>query len=56
MGYPHKPHPNETLVLSEHFGDPDARTYEGWVKRGGYEVLEKALGMEPAAGPASRPA
>ena len=29
MGYPHKPHPKETLVLSKHFGEADARTYKG---------------------------
>ena len=48
MGYPHKPHPKETPVLSQYFGDPEARTYAGWVKRGGYEALKKALGMTPA--------
>ena len=45
MGYPHPSHPKETVVLSKHFGDPEARTYAGWVKRGGYEALRKALGM-----------
>jgi NADH-quinone oxidoreductase subunit F len=49
MGYPHKPHPKETQVLSTHFGDAEARSYDGWVKRGGYEALERALSMEPAA-------
>ena len=49
MGYPHKPHPNETVVLSEHFGDAEARSYDGWVQRGGYEALKKALAMEPPA-------
>jgi NADH-quinone oxidoreductase subunit F len=48
MGYPHKPHPNETVVLSQYFGDGEARTYDGWVKRGGYVALKRALGMEPA--------
>ena len=48
MGYPHKPHARETVVLSKHFGDADARTYKGWVKRGGYETLTQALAMEPA--------
>ena len=48
MGYPHRPHPKETPVLSQYFGDPEARTYAGWVKRGGYEALKKALGMTPA--------
>jgi NADH-quinone oxidoreductase subunit F len=48
VGYPHKPHPKETVVLSQYFGDAEARSYGGWVKRGGYVALEKALGMEPA--------
>ncbi len=45
MGYPHPSHPKETPVLSKYFGDIGARTYDGWVKRGGYEGLKKALGM-----------
>jgi NADH-quinone oxidoreductase subunit F len=49
MGYPHTPHERETLVLSEHFGAVEARTYDGWIKRGGYQALERALGMEPQA-------
>ena len=49
MGYPHPPHARETQVLSTHFGDEGARTYDGWVKRGGYEGLKKALGMTPDA-------
>ncbi|MFL5575418.1 MAG: NADH-quinone oxidoreductase subunit NuoF [Gemmatimonadaceae bacterium] len=49
MGYPHPPHPRETLVLSKHFGDPAARTLDGWRARGGYRALEQALGMDPAA-------
>ena len=49
MGFPHKPHARETVVLSKHFGDADARSYKGWVKRGGYEALKKALAMQPAA-------
>ena len=48
MGYPHKPHPNETVVLSQYFGDAEARRYDGWVKRGGYQALKQALAMEPA--------
>ena len=44
MGYPHKPHERETLVLSKHFGDAEAIALDGWQKRGGYEALEKALG------------
>jgi NADH-quinone oxidoreductase subunit F len=46
MAYPYR-HEKETRVLSEHFGDPEARTLEGWRKRGGYEALRKALGMAP---------
>ena len=48
MGYPQKPHARETVVLSKYFGDADARTYKGWIKRGGYEMLAQALTMEPA--------
>src|SRR6266700_2975999 len=47
MGYPHKPHPKETVVLSQYFGDADARTVKGWTKRGGYEALAQALKMQP---------
>jgi NADH-quinone oxidoreductase subunit F len=47
MGYPHPSHPKEMPLLSRHFGDTGARSYEGWVKRGGYEALRKALGMTP---------
>ena len=46
MAYPYR-HERETRVLSEHFGDPEARTLEGWKKRGGYQALKKALGMAP---------
>jgi NADH-quinone oxidoreductase subunit F len=49
MGYPHKAHPRETTVLSQHFGDPDARSLAGWRQRGGYRALEQALTMEPGA-------
>ena len=49
MGYPFKPHQRETTLLSQHFGDPEAATLDGWKKRGGYQALEKALGMEPVA-------
>ena len=49
MGYPHPPHEKETVVLSEYFGDAEARTYKGWVKRGGYQALKQALAMDPAA-------
>jgi len=49
MGYPHPTHPKETPVLSKHFGDAGARTFDGWVQRGGYAALRKALGMTPEA-------
>ncbi len=45
MGYPHPSHAKEQPVLSKHFGDGAARTYDGWVKRGGYAALKKVLGM-----------
>jgi NADH-quinone oxidoreductase subunit F len=45
MGYPHPSHPKENVVLSKHFGDPEARSYAGWVKHGGYQALRKAVGM-----------
>jgi NADH-quinone oxidoreductase subunit F len=48
MGFPHKSHPRETPILSRYFGDAEARTLDGWKKRGGYRALEKALGMAPA--------
>jgi NADH-quinone oxidoreductase subunit F len=46
MAYPYR-HPSETLVLSQYFGDPEARTLKGWEARGGYQALRKALGMSP---------
>jgi NADH-quinone oxidoreductase subunit F len=49
MGYPHPSHPKENAVLSRYFGDAGARTYAGWVERGGYQGLRKALGMSREA-------
>jgi len=49
MGFPHKSHPKETVVLSQYFGDADARTYKGWTKRGGYQALAQALKTDPVA-------
>src|SRR5687768_2320318 len=49
MGFPHPPHPGENPVLSKHFGEAEARGYDGWVKRGGYQALRKALAMTPEA-------
>ena len=48
MGYPHKTHPKETPILSKYFGEPQARTLDGWKQRGGYRALQQALGMTPA--------
>src|SRR5438093_1446993 len=49
MGYPHKPHAKETVVLSKHFGDAEARSLKGWVKRGGYDAWKQAQAMTPLA-------
>src|SRR6476619_7062806 len=48
MGYPHASHQRETAVLSQYFGDAEARTLDGWKKRDGYKALQKALSMSPA--------
>src|SRR5207237_3612715 len=42
-----KPHPRETPVLSQHFGEVEATTLDGWRARGGYVALQRALGMAP---------
>src|SRR6476620_3486533 len=47
MGYPHKSHPRETVLLSKYFGHREAISLDGWKKRGGYTALQKALGMAP---------
>ncbi|MFQ5551013.1 MAG: NADH-quinone oxidoreductase subunit NuoF [Gemmatimonadales bacterium] len=47
MGYPHQSHEKETVVLSEYFGDERARSYAGWIERGGYEALKRVVGMDP---------
>jgi NADH-quinone oxidoreductase subunit F len=44
MAYPYE-HPRETRMLSQYFGDKDAIGVGGWIERGGYKALEKALGM-----------
>ncbi|HEX6589630.1 MAG TPA: NADH-quinone oxidoreductase subunit NuoF [Longimicrobiales bacterium] len=46
MAYPYT-HARETRVISKHFGDPAARTLDGYRAAGGYEALEKALSMSP---------
>jgi len=48
VAYPYR-HEREVRILSEHFGDPAARTLAGWRERGGYRALAKALEMGPAA-------
>jgi NADH-quinone oxidoreductase subunit F len=47
MAYPYR-HDRETRVLTRHFGDPAARSLEGWRSRGGYEALRRALELGPA--------
>jgi NADH-quinone oxidoreductase subunit F len=48
MAYPYR-HDSEVRLLSEHFGNPRARTLEGWLELGGYQALKKTLGMDRAA-------
>ncbi|CAN5684523.1 NADH-quinone oxidoreductase subunit NuoF [soil metagenome] len=47
MAYPYR-HESETLIISKHFGEPEARTLKGWEARGGYQALRKVLGMSRA--------
>jgi NADH-quinone oxidoreductase subunit F len=44
MAYPYE-HRRETRVLSKYFGDWDAVRIDGWIARGGYKTLKKALKM-----------
>ena len=46
MGYPYS-HSSEVPIISEYFGQPEARTLDGWIERGGYESLKKALSVTP---------
>jgi NADH-quinone oxidoreductase subunit F len=47
MAYPYAD-PRETRLLSKHFGEKDAIGIDGWIERGGYRALKKALGsMSP---------
>ncbi|HSH46639.1 MAG TPA: NADH-quinone oxidoreductase subunit NuoF [Longimicrobiales bacterium] len=48
MAYPYT-HEREARVMSRGFGDPASRTLDGWKKLGGYQGLEKALGMDREA-------
>ena len=47
MGYPHPSHPKETVVLSRYFGDPEARTYAGWVQARRVRGTPEGAGDEP---------
>ena len=49
MGFPNRPHPRETPILSRFFGDAGARSLQGWRQRGGYEALDRALDTDPQA-------
>jgi NADH-quinone oxidoreductase subunit F len=47
MAYPYR-HERETRVLSAGFGDPEARTLDGWKRKyEGYAALGRALAMAP---------
>src|SRR3989304_6066918 len=48
MGYSPRSHPRGPRILSKHSGEPDARTLDGWKRRGGYRALEQALALPPA--------
>ena len=48
MAYPYV-HEREVRVISRNFGDPGARTLQGYRKRGGYRGLTRALEIGPAA-------
>lgn len=39
----------QAKLLMEHYDKPEFKSLEGYLKLGGYEVLKKALKMEPAA-------
>lgn len=42
MAYPYR-HEKEVRLMSDAFGDPAARTLEGWKARGGYQGIARAL-------------
>lgn len=46
MAYPYVSD-REVRVLSRHFGEPEARTVDGWKARGGYQALSKAFENGP---------
>ena len=47
MAYPYRDDRETTTILSRHMGEPEARSLSGWLERGGYEALRKAVQMEP---------
>jgi NADH-quinone oxidoreductase subunit F len=47
MAYPYRDDREATTILSRHMGEPEARSLSGWLERGGYEALRKAVQMEP---------
>lgn len=46
MAYPYQSE-HEVRILSQHFGDPRARTLEGALANGRYKTLKKAFEMGP---------
>ena len=49
MAYPYRHDRETTTILSRYMGEPEARGLKGWLERGGYEGLARALEMEPDA-------
>jgi NADH-quinone oxidoreductase subunit F len=47
VAYPYRDDRETTTLLSRHMGEPEARTLDGWLERGGYEALGMALEMKP---------
>lgn len=47
MGYPYSHDSETTTLLSRYIGDPHAKSLTGWLERGGYRTLSKALEMSP---------
>jgi NADH-quinone oxidoreductase subunit F len=47
VSWPHRHDRETTTLLSEHHGDEEARTLDGWLDRGGYEALREAVAMDP---------
>jgi NADH-quinone oxidoreductase subunit F len=47
MGYPHSHDSETTTLLSRYVGDPEAKSLDGWLERGGYRTLRDSLEMSP---------